>query len=103
MAETLDYIRTLKEAIRTGHGCDSRHIESVPILEMHLGQTVWSGTVEVFELIGHSDATFCYAWGHAVRDTGNEVRIVTVLRLPPVFSPRTAVQVSIVADAKNKA
>lgn len=40
--------------------------------------------------------------GKVILDTGNEVRIVTVFGLPPVDSPSKAVQVSIVADAKEK-
>jgi hypothetical protein len=104
MAETQDYIQTLQEAIRKAFDCEARHKESIPLRETFQGKTIWEGTVEVFDLIGHSKAQFAYAWGHAARDTGNEVRIVTVLGVPPVDSPRKAVQVSIVADAKaNKA
>ena len=101
MAETLDYIQMLQEAIRKGHGCQSKHAGSVPIEEVFEGKTVWSGTVEVFEIIGHISARLCYAWGHAARDTGNEVRIVTVLGVPPVDSPRKAVQVAILSDIKE--
>ena len=42
-----------------------------------------------------------YAWGHAMHDIGREVGIVTVRGIPTVDSLRRAVQVSIVADAKN--
>jgi hypothetical protein len=101
MAETLDYIQMLQEAIRRGYECEPRHVESVPIHEVFRGKTVWDGTVEVFDLAGHAEAKRAYAWGHAMRDTGNEVRIVTILGVPPVDSPRKAVQVSIVADAKQ--
>jgi hypothetical protein len=100
MAETLDYIQSLQEEIRKAHGCDSKHIASEFVEGVFRGEMVWMGTVEVFGLVGHPKASLCYAWGHAPHDTGNEVRIVTVLGVPPVDSPRKAVQVSIVADAK---
>jgi len=102
MVETLDYIQTLQEAIRKGYGCQSKHAASEPVKEVFQGKTVWKGTVEVFDLIGHASAKLAYAWGHAAHDTGNEVRIVTILGVPPVDSPRKAVQVSIVAEAKGR-
>jgi hypothetical protein len=101
MAETLDYIQTLQEAIRKGHGCQAKHAASVPVHEVFQGKTIWKGTVEVFDLIGHPDAKLAYAWGHAEKDTGNEVRIVTILGVPPVDSARKAVQMSIIAYAKQ--
>lgn len=97
----MDYIEALQDAIRKAYGCNSKHIERVPIVEMFQGQTVWDGTVDVFELLGHASAKLAYAWGHAAHDTGKEVHIVTVLGVPPVDSPRKAVQVSIVTDAKR--
>ena len=75
----------------------------MPVWEAFQGKTVWDGNVEIFELTGHASAKLAYAWGHAMRDTGNEVRIVTMLGVPPVVSPRKAVQVFIEADAKKNA
>jgi hypothetical protein len=97
----LNYIQTLQEAIRKAYGCDSKHAASEPVEEVFQGKAVWKGVVEVFDLIGHSKAKQCYAWGHAMRDTGNEVRFVTVLGVPPVVSAVTAVRASIVADVKR--
>ena len=102
MAETLDYIQMLQDAIRKGYECEPRHVASVPVHEAFQGKTVWKGAVEVFDLIGHPKAKRAYAWGHAMRDTGNEVRVVTILGMSPVDSPRKAVQVSIVADSKKQ-
>jgi hypothetical protein len=101
MAETLDYIQTLQEAIRKAYYCQSRHVDTVPITETFEGKTIWDGIVEVFDLIGHAKAKRAYAWGHAARATGNEVRLVTVLEIPPVDSPLTAVQAYILKDYKQ--
>jgi hypothetical protein len=97
----VNYIQSLQDAIRKAYGCESKHIESDFVREMFQGTAIWVGTVEVFDLTGHPTARRAYAWGHATRDAGKEVRIVTVLGVPPVDSPRKAVQVSIVADAKE--
>lgn len=102
MAKTLDYIQTLQEAIRKGHGCKTKHAASVPVHEVFQGKTIWKGTVEVFDLIGHPEAKLAYAWGHAEKDTGNEVRIVTVLGLPPVDSPLKAVQAVILNEIRQR-
>jgi hypothetical protein len=103
MPESLDYIQTLQEAIRKGYGCKSEHVESVPVVETYWGVMVWEGTVEVFDLTGHATARRAYAWGRAMRDSGKEVRIVTVLGVPPVDSPLKAVQAVILSEIKNRA
>ncbi len=102
MPETLDYIQMLQEAIRKGYSCEPNHVASVPVKEVFQGKTVWKGTVEVFGLDCHPKARLVYAWGHAARNTGNEVRVVTVLGLPPVDSPRRAVQISILNEIKAR-
>lgn len=89
----LDNLRT---AIRNLHGCDSTWIESVPVKETFRSQTVWEGTVEVFELHGHPTAKRCYAWSHAT--TGEKRRFVAVLHQGPVDSPQKAVRAAIVQE-----
>jgi hypothetical protein len=70
--------------------------------EIFRGQTVWKGRVEVFTLTGHAKAKKAYAWSHLTGENDEGERIVTVLEIPPVESPITAVRVSIVADSKKK-
>jgi hypothetical protein len=78
-------------------------MESVPIKEVFQGQTVWDGVVEVFSLTGHPKAGRVYAWIHATGDPSKPKRHVTVLHIPPVVSPRTAVQAAIVQEYKDRA
>jgi hypothetical protein len=92
-------ISELQGAILKLHGAQSRHLESVPILETFQGQTVWDGIVEVFELPGHP-AGMAYAWAHE-GDSGGR-RYVAVLRAPPVDSPRRAVQAATVAEIRER-
>lgn len=62
---------------------------------------MWNGVVEVFEITGHPKAKRCYAWAHREGDEDERTRYVAVLEIPPVESPRTAVQASIAAHAKD--
>lgn len=40
---------SIQDAIKRLHGCDSKHVESVRVTETWQGETVWDGTVEVFD------------------------------------------------------
>jgi hypothetical protein len=92
-------ITKLKDAIRATHGCESLYIESVPVKEVFKGETVWEGTVEVFELVGHPQAQRAYAWTY--RD-GTQNKTITVLGMPPFDSPQSAVKAAIASKARRK-
>jgi len=77
------------------------HVQTVPVKEVFRGKTAWDGDVEVFDLIGHPKAQHCYAWGHP-EGNGKGFEITTVLELPPVTSPKTAVMAAIAANTKAK-
>ena len=89
-------MEALEKAIRDLHGCDAAWVEAVPVKETFQGQTVWEGTVQVFELIGHPTAKRCYAWSHATE--GEKRRFVAVLHQGPVDSPVAAVRAAIVQE-----
>ena len=91
-------ITELKDAIRATHGCESLHVESIPVKEVFEGQTAWEGTVEVFDLVGHPKAKRAYAWRH--RD-GDQNKTFAVLEIPPVDSPESAVKVAIASKARS--
>ena len=91
---------SFRKAIRKLHGCDSKHVESVPVHEQFKGRTVWEGTVEVFTLRDHPKAKRCYVWSHA-QDDGGE-RFFAVLEMPPVDSALRAVQAAIASAGELK-
>jgi hypothetical protein len=93
-------VQSLQSAIKAMHGCDSHWVESVPVHEVFQGQTAWQGTVEVFDLMGHSKAKRVYAWQY--QDDDKQTKTVAVLEIPPVDSPQTAVKVAIAAKTKGK-
>lgn len=99
--DRMEDLEALRTAIRNLHGVDSTWIEAVPVHEEFNGQTVWDGTVQVFDLIGHPQAKRAYAWSYATE--GTKRRYTAVLQLGPVKDAVTAVRAAIVADAKRGA
>jgi hypothetical protein len=94
------YIADLQTVIKSLHGLESTHVESVPIKEVFQGKTVWDGIVEVFELHGHPKAPKIYAWAYET-DNPKKPRHVTVLHLGPITSPLLAVRAAIVQEFRN--
>jgi hypothetical protein len=96
-----EYIAELQAVIRQLHGAKAMHVESVPVKESFQGKTVWEGIVEVFDLQGHPAASRVYAWAHATDNPKHPKRHVTVLHIPPVVSPETAVKAAIVQQYRE--
>jgi hypothetical protein len=97
----MSHIDDLKVIIHKLHGAEATHRESVPVKEVFQGQTVWDGIVEVFTLHGHPKANTAYAWIHDTGDPNKPEQKVTVLHVPPVVSPITAVRAFIVQEVSN--
>jgi hypothetical protein len=94
-------IKDLKRAIETLHNCTATHKEDV-MIEEHFGiDTVWEGTVSIFNLKSHPTATKCYAWSSPIEGSSKR-KYYTVLNLPPIDSPEKAVRASIISDYKIK-
>lgn len=100
MENRQDYLARLQVVIERLHDCGANHRETVSVREVFQGRTVWDGEVEVFDLYGHDKATVCYGWSHREGKDDKGERFVTVLQIPPVVSPETAVKVAIVAEVR---
>ncbi len=94
-------LEALQEAIRILYRCESKWVESVPVTEIFLGQPVWDGVVQVFELTGHPTATRGYVWSHAVEGTERR-RFNAVLQEGKIDSPQKAVQAAIVDEWRRQ-
>ncbi len=92
-------IEVLRDAIAVMHGCDSSHLSTEPVTELFEGEIAWTGDVEVFELMNHAKASKCYAWSYL--DDSGETQYTTVLEIPPVISPETAVKAALLNAAKE--
>lgn len=96
-------IEELREVIQKLHGGTATHVKSVPVKESFRGQTVWDGTVEVFDLEGHPTANRVYAWSHATDDPEKPRRHVTVLHVGPINSALAAVRAVIIQEFRANA
>ncbi|HTW44046.1 MAG TPA: hypothetical protein VMD58_00755 [Acidobacteriaceae bacterium] len=99
----MTHIQELRDVIHRLHGATATHVQSVPVTETFQGKTVWDGVVEVFDLSGHPKADRIYAWSHDTDDPKHPKRYVTVLHIPPIVSPETAVKAAIVQESKQRA
>jgi hypothetical protein len=88
----------LKAAVEAACGCTATHSTSHLLTETFKEHVVWQGVIEAFRLDGHQEATRCYAF-YLVGD--NEPILQTILELPPIDSPRSAVRAAIVAKARQ--
>lgn len=91
-----DYIDRLKLTVEHLHKCGATYRETVPVHELFQGQTVWQGDVEVFDLAGPPKAERCYGWSY-----GEPEEFITILELPPVDSPQSAVKVGVAYQIKK--
>jgi hypothetical protein len=90
----MTYLERLEHAIREVHGCEAKHAATTAVTDFFRGKVAWQGEVETFDLVGHLKAKRAYAWGY---EDGGKWDVVTVLEIPPVESPETAVRVAVAA------
>ena len=95
----MSHLERLRSIIHKLHGGTATHVESVPVKETWQGETIWDGVVEVFDLHDHPKTHRVYAWSH--KTDSDEDRHVTVLHIPPVVDPITAVRAAIVQEFQN--
>ena len=94
-------VLAFQDAIKHLHGCGSRYVETIYVIEVFEGQTAWEGPVAVFDLDDHPEAERCYAWSHAIEGSEDR-RFVAVLEGGGIDSPQTAVRAAIVDEAKTE-
>jgi hypothetical protein len=94
-------IQQLQEAVEQMHSCKATWVEEIPIRETFKEDTVWEGTVHVFDLTGHPKATRAYAWSSSMQGSSKH-RFFAVLHIPPVLSPLDAVKAAIVQEYRTR-
>jgi hypothetical protein len=92
-------LTAIQSAMESAHKCDATYVKSKLVIDVFQGQVGWNGMVDIFELWGHAQAKHCYGWQDR---EGDNMRTVTVLEIPPVDSPETAVKAAIAAAARRK-
>jgi hypothetical protein len=92
--------------IQQRHRCEATYRESVHVHETLDGETIWEGSVDVFDLKDNLEAEKCYAWSHFEEGANGRVlnsenmRLITVLGKRPVDSPEMAVRTAIFFDVQ---
>lgn len=95
-----DYLSEIRATIKRNFGCVALHAQSVSVKKVLADETPWDGTVEIFDLVGHTEAKRCYAWGHP-KEGSDEWVVTTVLEVPSVVSAEAAVK-TVFAKAVEK-
>ena len=95
---TTGLISDILRAVERAGECKAEYVETLPVLEMFRGKTVWEGFVSIFTLTGHPKAKRAYGWAY---QDGEETRSVAVLEIHPVDSANTAVRAAIAAGAQK--
>ena len=91
-------IDKIKRAVEKAADCPASHLETVAVVDTFRGKTMWSGPVEIFELLGHAKAKRAYGWSVG---EGTDERFTAVLEIPPVKDALTAIRASVVASTKK--
>lgn len=89
----MTYLEELENVIVKRHGCEAALVDAVQVSESFPERMPWFGNVVIFDLTGHPKAKRCYAWGH--RKAKGDWEITTMLELPPVTSPQSAVRTAV--------
>ena len=82
--------------IQSLYKCRATHVTSVYVKEDSEGKTVWEGDVEVFSIYAHPTAKYCYGWSY-----GEPAEFITILELPPVTDPHSAVKAGIMRQVNE--
>jgi len=89
----------LKKAVEHQFGGEAIFVQSVPVHESFKWQTIWNGSVHVFDLKDcPGGITRAYAWSSGLPDGSR--RCVAVPHLPPVTTPREAVRAALAGEAR---
>ena len=91
-------IERLKEAVEKAYECKARHVVSEEVIDLFQGEVAWDAVVATFELQEYPKAKRCYVWAH-IED--GEPQYTTVLEIPPVNSPESALEASIATKASS--
>lgn len=85
-----EYIAALQRVILELHECSSQYLETVWVHETYLGNTLWHGNVEVFN-VDHPRSRRCYAWTQPAHP-GKNTRLFAVLSTSAIRTPLDAVK-----------
>jgi hypothetical protein len=91
----------LKQAVEGQHCGRAVLMAAEHVKETFNGKTVWEGTVHVFDLEGHPNATRAYARSSPIEGSSKR-RFFAVLHMGGITSPQDAVRAAIVPEHRGR-
>ena len=85
-----EYRDELLTAIENRAKCGAVYLQTQPVKLSMDGKALWKGKVEVFQLKDHPLAKLAFGWG--VENDQKKMEYVTVIGIPPLDSPLSAVK-----------
>ena len=93
-----EYRENLLTAIEHRGNCGAIYRQTQPVRLSMGGQVVWQGKVEVFELKDHPQAKQAFGWGF--QNSQNKTEYITVIGIPPLDTPLSAVKAFVASREK---
>jgi hypothetical protein len=97
-----EYLDWLKAEIQHAYNCPAYFLRTEMVHERIEGNTVWLGDVEIFCLVGHSQAKRCFAWGHDFDRSDLKGKPVAILEMLPVLFAQNAVRTQLAKDLETE-
>ncbi len=85
-----EYQRAILDAIEKRANCTATYFQTQPVRLALDGEILWKGKVEVFKLQGHPQASLAFGWGF--ENAQKKIEYVTVVGVPPLDNPISAVK-----------
>ncbi len=93
-----EYREALLAAIENRAKCHAVYLQTQPVRLAIDGKVVWNGKVEVYQLKDHPQAKLAFGWGY--QNDQKKIEYVTVIGVPPLDNPLSAVK-AFVASRKS--
>ena len=87
----------LKHAVEAELGGVATRLQSVLVIDKRFGLADWEGTVHIFFLVGHPNASKAYAWWSMIGGS-NKRRYFTMLHMGAITCPKEAVAAANAAE-----
>jgi len=84
------YKTELLEAIERRANCKAAYYQTQPVRIVEETKILWKGKVEIYKLAGHPQAQLAFGWGY--QNAQKKVEYVTVIGVPPLDNPVSAVK-----------
>jgi hypothetical protein len=93
-----EYKSNLKDGIEHRANCKATYAQTQPVKVAADGKVLWKGKVEIYRLEGHPQAQLAFGWGY--QNAQKKVEYVTIIGIPPLDNPVSAVKAFLASHGK---